>query len=128
MQQIFPVTERVRQLPGQGFMVSHGKVFRQLFAEELSNDKDTCKSHIGQSSSCKPGSRNQHEINLAKWEAKKDEGPGRKLRLEKWGEGRAGGKAPETTRRQGKPSHCRINMIRVRTNLALLELSGEIGL
>ena len=48
-QKIFPVTERVRQLPGQGFMVSHGKVFRQLFAEELSNDKDTCKFHIGQS-------------------------------------------------------------------------------
>ncbi|CAN0032592.1 unnamed protein product, partial [Laminaria digitata] len=47
----FPVTERVRQFPGQGFMVSNGKVFCQPCAKELSNDKDTCKSHIGQSSS-----------------------------------------------------------------------------
>ena len=44
-----PVTERVCQFPGQGFMVSNRKFFCQLCAKELSNDKDTCKFHIGQS-------------------------------------------------------------------------------
>ena len=94
------VARRVRQFPGQGFMVSKGKVFSQPCAKELSNDKDICKSHIGRSSSRKPGSRIQHEINLAKWEAKKGEASRRKLRLEKWREGRTGAKASETAQQQ----------------------------
>ena len=39
----------------------------------------------------KPGSTNQHDIILAKWEVKKGEAPGRKPRLEKW-RGEPGGK------------------------------------